>query len=122
MARLTGRAAAIAAVLTAAACLAACGGGTNSDALAACHGIRVALGDYSRSLHAPTARAKAADDRAIEREIALVQEDAADANSQDGSYDALMTQLQEAEQEPFANVADALRASCNSITSTTSYL
>jgi len=45
------------------------------------------------------------------------------ANSQDGSYDALMTLLQQAQEGvPFHDVAPALRAACAAVTSPNSYL
>jgi hypothetical protein len=102
--------------------LASCGGGPNSDALKTCHGVGLALIDYHHSLGAPSAAARSADLRAAQHEMALVQADAAMANSEDGSFDALMTLVQESQEMSFANVAPALRAACESITSSTSYL
>jgi hypothetical protein len=117
VARLTrGLAAGVAAVVASVA-LASCGGGTNTDAVAACKGVRIALREWDRSLHAPSEAARRADVRAVEHQVALVVAVAAMANSQDGSYDALMTQLQQAEEESFGTVAPALRASCDAISS-----
>jgi hypothetical protein len=114
VAGLTRRLAAAATALAAAVVLASCGGGTNPDALAACKGIKAALADYDASRHA-TPRRAAALLRDAHHQVARVQEDAALANSADGSYDALMTLVQEAEVMPFHDVADALRAACSAI-------
>jgi hypothetical protein len=109
-------------LLAAAIGLASCGGGTNADALKTCHGVHLALVDYVRSRSAPTPGARRADLRDAQHQMALVQADAAMANSQDGSFDALMTLVQESQEMAFANVAAALRGACAAITSTTSYL
>jgi hypothetical protein len=110
------RAAAAAIALASALALAACGGGTNGHALATCHGISQALRDYDRSLHAATPGRRAADLAAARHHVAEVQGDAALANSEDGTYDALMTIVQEAQVLPFGAVAPALRAACRSVT------
>ena len=122
MAGLTRRAGAAALVVAAAVGLAACGGGSNGDAIATCKGVRLALADYARSQHAPTAQARQDDLRAAHHQIALVQSNAALANSADGSYDALMTLVQEAAVMPFRYVAPALRVTCAAVDSSTSYL
>jgi hypothetical protein len=117
------RGALVAAALVAGAVgLASCGGGPNGDALKTCHGVHLALADYHRSLTAATPAARSADLRDAQHQMALVQADAAMANSQDGSFDALMTLVQESQEMAFANVAPALRSACSAITSTTSYL
>ena len=122
MAGLRRRVAAVALALAAGVGIASCGGGSNGDAIATCHGVRLALAAYARSLTATTAAARAADVRDAHRQLAAVQSDAAFANSADGSYDALMTLVQEGQVMPIENVAAALRASCAAVTSSTSYL
>lgn len=121
MARLSRRLGLAAAAVAAAAGLAACGGGQNADAVAACHGVHLALAAYTRSLTAPTKAQVTADLLDAQHQVALVMHDAAMANSQDGSYDALMTLLQQAQEVPFANVVPALRAECTAVDSTTGY-
>ena len=117
MARLTRRVALAIAALSAAAGLAACGGGVNADAVAACHGVHRALAAYDRSLHATNAAARAADLLDAQHQIALEMHTAAMANAQDGTYDALVTMMQQAQEVPFRNVAPALRAECSTILS-----
>jgi hypothetical protein len=109
-------------VVTATLALASCGGGTNADALKACHGVRLALAAYDHSLRAPTPAARSADLVAATHQISLVQGDAALADSADGSYDALMTLLQQAQELPFRDVAPALKATCAAVTSPSSQL
>lgn len=106
-----------ASILAAGVTLAACGGGTNSDALAACRGVHAAIVDYHQSLHATTAAERTADLLAAERQVASVQQDAALANSADGGYNALMTLLQQAQEVPFHDVVPALTEVCGTITS-----
>jgi hypothetical protein len=96
--------------------LASCGG-ANSDAVAACHGVKRALVAYDQSLHAPSAAAAVADQQQATHDAAAVESDAAMAASADGSYAGLMTLLQQAQELPFANVAAGLRSACSSITS-----
>lgn len=122
MARLTRRLGVAAAAVAAAAGLASCGGGTNAEALATCHGVHRALAAYDRSLRATSGAAKAADLLDAQHQVALVLHHAAMANAQDGSYNALMTLLQQAQEVPFGNVAPALRASCAAIDSSSPYL
>ena len=109
-------------LLAAAVGLASCGGGSNADALKTCRGVSIALADYHRAQSARSPAARRADLLGAQRQMALVQADAAMANSQDGSFDALMTLVQESQEMPFANVAPALRSACAAITSTTGYL
>ena len=99
--------------------LASCGGGPNGDAVATCRGVHRALVAYDRSLTATTPAAGAADVAEALHDMALVQHDASMANSADGSYNALMTLVQQAQELPFGNVAAALRATCASISSPT---
>jgi hypothetical protein len=99
--------------------LASCGGGPNGDAVTTCHGVHRALVAYDRSLVAPTPAAAAVDLAAALHDVALVQHAASMANAADGSYNALMTLVQQAQALPFGDVADALRAACASITSPT---
>ncbi len=120
MARLTARLAALAAVAASAAGLSACGGGPNSDALAACRGVHRAHAAYVRSLHERGAAA-AADVRSAERDLANVGQDAGLANSADGSYNALMTLLQQAQDLPLDRVMPALAQTCRAITSSTGF-
>ncbi|HEV3212681.1 MAG TPA: hypothetical protein VGZ03_04715 [Acidimicrobiales bacterium] len=122
MAGLTRRAGVAAILVAAAVGLASCGGGPNGDALKTCHGVHLALVDYYRSRTAPTAAARRADLRDAQHQMALVQPAAAMANSEDGSFDALMTLVQQSQEMAFSNVAPALRSACAAITSTTSYL
>jgi prophage DNA circulation protein len=105
--------------VVAAVLLASCGGGANGDAIATCHGVNRALVAYDRSLVAPTPTAAAADLATALHDVALVQHAASMANSADGSYNALMTLVQQAQELPFADVAAALRSACASVTSPT---
>jgi len=122
VARLTRRLAVAAAAIAAAAGLAACGGGTNSSAVAACGGVHRALADFARSQHAPTRAIAAADLAAAQHQIALVMQDAAIANSQDGTYNALMTLMQQAQEVPFRDVVPALTVECRAVDSPTGFL
>jgi hypothetical protein len=122
VARLNRRLASVVAGVAAAAGLAACGGGANTDAIAACHGVHLAITAYDASLTAHTAAARNADLDDATHQIALVQQDAAMANSSDGSYDALMTLVQQAEEVPFGDVVSSLTAVCKTIDSPTNYL
>lgn len=121
MARLKRGLAAFAAVAASAAGLSACGGGPNADALAACRGVHQASVAFNRSLHDRGAAA-ARDLEDAKRDLADVSQDAGLANSADGSYNALMTLLQQAQDLPLANVMPALRSTCRGITSSTGYL
>jgi hypothetical protein len=112
----------VAVALTAAAGLSACGGGANANALTACRGVHRALVDYDRSKLAPTPAIAAADVLDAQHQIALVMRDAAMANSEDGGYDALMTLMQQAQEVPFKDVANALRAVCKAVTAPHTYL
>lgn len=118
MARLIRRPAALAAVVLAGALLTACGGGTNPDALATCRGVHRAAVAYNRSVHerGPAARREAL---AAKQDLADVEQDAGLANSSDGSYNALMTLLQQSQVLPLANVMPALEQTCSAITSST---
>ena len=122
MARLNRRVVVAAGLLAAGIGLASCGGGTNSDALAACRGVHTAIVDYDGSLRATTAAERAADLLSAERVIASVQQDAALANSADGGYNALMPLLQQAQEVPFRDVVPALTQVCGTITSPTNNL
>lgn len=122
MAGLTRGATVAATLLAAAIGLASCGGGPNADALKTCHGVRLALIDYHRSLHAPTPAASRADLRSAQHQMVLILSAAAMANSQDGTYNALMTLVQQSQEMSFAYVAPALQSACAAITSSTSYL
>jgi len=122
VAGLTRRTGVAAAVLAAAIGLASCGGGTNQDALATCRGVHRALVDWARAERDRSPAARAAEIQAAHHQIALVQSDAALADSADGTYDALMTEVQEAAVMPFQNVAPTLRATCAAVTSPSSYL
>jgi hypothetical protein len=122
VARLSRRIASAVAVVAAAAGLAACGGGANTDAIATCHGVHLAIVAYDASLTAPTSASKQSDLLRATHEISLVQQDAAMANSSDGSYDALMTLVQQAEEVPFKDVVSSLTTVCKTIDSPTNYL
>jgi hypothetical protein len=102
--------------------LASCGGGTNADALKTCHGVRLAAMDVERAKHAPSLAARRADLLDAQRQMANVVADAAMANSQDGSFDALMTLVQESQEMGFPTVEPALLFACRAINSPTSYL
>jgi hypothetical protein len=78
--------------------------------------VRIALADYARAERARSPAARSSELRAAHHQIALVQSDAALANSADGTYDALMTLVQEASVMSFANVAASLRVTCQAIT------
>ncbi len=122
MARLSRRTGVVVALVAAGIGLASCGGGTNSDALAACRGVHAAIHDYDESLQATTRAQRAADLLGAQRQVASVQQDAALANSADGGYNALMTLLQQAQEVPFRDVVPALTQVCSTITSTTNSL
>jgi hypothetical protein len=122
VARLSRPLALAAAGVAAAIGLAACGGGSNADAIAACRGVHRAVIAYDASLTARSSAARAADLRTAAHDVALVQQDAAMANSGDGSYDALMTLLQQAQEVPFSDVVPALTTVCKTIDSPTNYL
>jgi len=122
VAGLTRRALVATTLLVAAIGLASCGGGPNADALKTCHGVHLALVAYDRSLHAATTAARGADLRDAQHQMVLVQSAAAMANSQDGTYNALMTLVQQSQEMSFSYVAPALRSACASITSSSSYL
>ena len=108
--------------LAAAAGLASCGGGPNADALKTCHGVHLAIVDYHRALRASSPAARRADLLDAQHEMSNVVADAAMANSQDGSFDALMTLVQQSQEMGFAPVEPALRSACAAITSPTGYL
>ncbi|HEV3328391.1 MAG TPA: hypothetical protein VGZ33_03260 [Acidimicrobiales bacterium] len=122
MAGLTRRAGAAAMLLAAAMGLASCGGGTNADALKTCQGVRLAAADVHRAQRAPSSAARRADLLDAQRQMANVVADAAMANSEDGSFDALMTLVQESQEMGFPNVEPALTYACKAIDSPTSYL
>jgi hypothetical protein len=122
VARLRRRSAQLACGVAAALLLAACGGGPNAYAVTACKGITRALADYHRSLHARSPSAATSYLDAAQHQINLIMHDAAMANSQDGSYDALMTLVQQAQELPFGNVAGALADTCRAVNSPTGYL
>jgi hypothetical protein len=122
VARLSHRLAAVAVAIGSAAALAACGGGADANAIAACHGVHLAIAAYDASLEARTGAERSADLVDAAHQIALVQQDAAMANSSDGSYNALMTLLQQAQEVPFRDVVPALTAMCASIDSSSNYL
>ena len=122
MARLTRRIVLGTVPMSGAVGLSSCGGGTNADAVAACRGVHRALVDYDRSLHAPTPAIAADDLLDAQHQIALEMHDAAMANSEDGAYNALMTLMQQAQEVPFNDVANALRAACKAVNSPNGYL
>ncbi len=122
MARLTRRLAAGAAAVASAIGLASCGGGANGEAIAACRGVHLAIVAYDASLTARTSAQRAADLLDATHQISLVQQDGALANSSDGSYDALMTLLQQAQEVPFKDVEPALAQVCSEVTSSSNYL
>jgi hypothetical protein len=119
VARLSRRLGLAIAALAASLALAACGGGANASALDACKNVHRALLSYQRSLVAPSPEQARADVAQAVHDVAAAQGQAAMANSQDGSYDALMTLIQQAQELPFGNVAPALKAACDTITSPT---
>jgi hypothetical protein len=109
-------------LLAAAMGLASCGGGTNADALKTCQGVHLAVADVHRAQHAPSRAARRADLLDAQRQMANVVADAAMANSEDGSFDALMTLVQESQEMGFPSVEPALTYACKAIDSPTSYL
>jgi hypothetical protein len=102
--------------------LASCGGGTNADALATCRAVHQAAIDVRHAAHAPSLKAKKADLYDAQAAMGSVVAEAAMANSQDGSYDALMTLVQESQEMGFPNVEPALLYACKRIESPTSFL
>jgi hypothetical protein len=102
--------------------LASCGGGTNADAVKTCKGVRLAAIDVHRAQQADSLAVRRADLLDAQRQMANVVADAAMANSQDGSFDALMTLVQQSQELGFPTVESALRNACKAINSPTSYL
>ena len=103
--------------------LASCGGGTNADAIATCQGVHLAVRlRPSRRARAVARGATGADLLDAQRQMALVVADAAMANSEDGSYDALMTLVQAGPGVPFPTSSPALTDVCKTIDSPTNYL
>ncbi len=78
--------------------------------------------DVRRAARAPSAAARKADLYDAQAAMAGVVADAAMANSEDGSFDALMTLVQESQEMGFPNVEPALLYACKRIESPTSYL
>lgn len=122
MARLSRRLGVPVAAVAATVGLASCGGGTNADALSACRSLTIAFHAYAVAQHARTPARRAAELHLVDERVSIAEADAAEANSQDGSYDAFMTQLQQAEEEPFGAIEPTLQASCDTITSPNNYL
>lgn len=120
MARLRRAALIVLAVAAAGVVLAACGG-TNGDAIAACGRVDRGLAVYRASLHAASAAVARRDTTEAIDDLAAAEQDAALANSADGTYNALMTLLQQAQQVPLKYLVASLTRTCDEIQSPNSY-
>lgn len=114
----------VAALLSSALVLSSCGtGGAVADARSACHDVKLALATQRRS----AASGLSAGRRDQLENLALAQllrgtPAAAAATSIDGSWNALMTTINEAERVPLTNLAPALTRLCSVADSSTPYL
>ncbi len=95
--------------------LAACGGGSNGQSLAqqACLHVHRSVLDYERSVVAGTATGKAAQ---LQKEASEQLRDAlplaAQANSDDGSWNSLMTTISEGADVDEGHLLPSLKAQC----------
>jgi hypothetical protein len=118
------RPAVVAALLTTALALSSCGtGGAVADARASCRDVARALATQRRSIAPGLSAAR----RTTLQDLALAQllkatPAAAAATSIDGSWNALMTTINEAERVPLANLVPALTRLCRVANSSTPYL
>ncbi len=114
----------VGAVAVASLSLSACGtGGAVASARAACTYVHRAI-SLEREAQSPgitSARAATLHARAVATLIAGTA-DAAAATSADGSWNPLMTTINEAERVPFANLVPALTRLCQVADSSTPYL
>ena len=123
MARLR-RAALVGLILSASVALAGCGtGGAIAEARVSCHHVARALSLHHRAQASglSVAARSTLEDRAL-AELLRATPSAAAATSIDGSWNALMTTINEAERVPLENLVPALRRLCQVANSSTPYL
>ena len=124
MARLTQALRAVPLVLVAGLALSACGvGGAVTDARASCHLVTKAIKLQERS-EAPGLTASQSASLAAQAMAELLKATpaAAAATSTDGSWNALMTTINEAERVPFDELIPSLTRLCRVADSSTPYL
>jgi hypothetical protein len=114
----------VASLLASALILSSCGtGGAVADARKSCRDVTLALATQRRS-QAPGLSAKkrdALENRALAQLLRATPEAAA-ATSADGSWNPLMTTINEAERVPMQNLVPALTRLCKVADSSTPYL
>jgi hypothetical protein len=104
--------------------LSACGnGGAVSDARASCRSVHAALVLQKQSEQSglTSAQQSRLQSRALS-ELLMATQPAADATSLDGSWNPLMTTINEAERVPLVNLVPALTRLCRVADSTSPYL
>ena len=124
MARLARRLALLLAVAVAGATLSACGtGGAVADARASCRYVTHAL-DLQRRSEQPgiSSSQKALLEANAMSELLKATPRASEATSIDGSWNPLMTTINEAERVPLANLVASLTRLCKVANSSTPYL
>ena len=127
MARLTTRRSRIGAALLATAAIAcgtsACGNGAAlSEARTACVKIDRSIKLYKQSLVAPTPAAASALAAHAQSDLLAALGPASRATSSDGSFNALMTSLQESNRVPEQYLVESLQRQCQVVFSSTPYL
>lgn len=96
-------------------CLAACSSAQDGQALArqACIHVHRSVTDWANSLHAGTPAARVADlQQRADQELRLALPLAAAANSDDGSWNSLMTTISEISTVDEGHLVPALKAQC----------
>jgi hypothetical protein len=124
VARITPRLLLLVPILAAGVALSACGSsGAISDARQSCRSVTAALALQKQSEQSglTSAQMSALQARAL-RDILRATQPAADATSLDGSWNPLMTTINEAERVPLSNLAPALTRLCRVADSSTPYL
>lgn len=111
------------ALLAAPLAVASCGNGAaTSDAKAACKRIEVSLKTFERSQTATSAADASRLAAQAQSQLLSSLSFAAQATSADGSFNALMTTVSEANRVPEKYLIPALRRQCQVINSSTPYL
>ncbi len=124
MARITPRLYLFVPLLAAGLVLSACGnGGAVSDARASCRSVHAALALQKQSEQSglTSAQQSRLQSQALS-ELLKATQPAADATSLDGSWNPLMTTINEAERVPLDNLVPALTRLCRVADSTSPYL
>lgn len=124
MARLAPRLFFLAPLLVAGVVLSSCGsGGAVSDARTSCKSVRAALALEKQSEQAGLTSAQQSKLQAqAMSDLLKATQPAADATSLDGSWNPLMTTINEAERVPLSNLVPALTRLCKVADSTSPYL